>query len=168
MPNTVPLTIAVDRREQTPFLFQGHACYAGTVTVPGTLTVGDYALAGAEHLCAVERKSLSDLIQCLGNDRERFERELLRARGMAFCVVCEGSFAELAHGEYRGRLNPHSACQSICAWMSRLGIPFFFAGSRSGAEYVTHSFLRQFAAGKWKELKALEKALAGKAPGTAA
>ncbi len=168
MPNTVPLTIAVDRREQAPFLFQGHACYAGTVTVASTLTVGDYALAGAEHLCAVERKSLADLVGCLGNDRERFERELLRARGMAFCVVCEGSWQQLAHGEYRSRLTPHSACQSVCAWMSRLSIPFFFAGSRLGAEYVTHSFLHQFAEGKRKELKALEKALSGNAPKTAA
>ena len=166
MTKPMPLSIIVDTREQCPFRFQGHSCYEGTTVTAGTLATGDYSIAGLTHLVAVERKSLADLVGCLGSGRERFERELERARALeAFAVVCEGSFPDLAHGEYRGRLNPHAACQSICAWMSRLGIPFFFAGSRGGAEYVTHSFLRQYAEGKRKELKAIEKALAGKGCG---
>lgn len=171
MPNaTMPLSIIVDSREQAPFRFEGHPCYAGTVTTTGTLQTGDYSLAGLEHLVAIERKSVSDLIGVLyGQGRERFERELVRAKGLdAFAVIVEGSWQELARGEYRSQVLPHAVCQSVAAFTARLGIPFWFAGSRPAAAYCCWSFLKQYAEGKRKELKALEKALAGKAPGTAA
>lgn len=156
------LAIVVDSREQAPFAFAGHACYEGTTVEAGTLATGDYSIKGLESLVAVERKSLPDLVGCLGKERERFVRELERGRGLeAFCVVCEGTWQELAQGQYRGMLRPHSACQSVAAFMARFGIPFMFAGSRAGAEYVTWSFLRQYAEGKRKQLKAIEKALAG-------
>ncbi|WP_241160230.1 hypothetical protein [Desulfovibrio sp. ZJ369] len=46
--------------------------------VAGSLTVGDYSLEGLTDKVAVERKELPDLVQCLGRERERFERELQR------------------------------------------------------------------------------------------
>lgn len=73
---------------------------------------------------AVERKSLSDLVACLGRERERFERELMRGAALdAFCVVCEGSWLELARGEYRSQLKPHAACQSVLALRHGIGCP---------------------------------------------
>ena len=169
MSKSEALAIVVDSREQQPFTFAGSTVYAGTTVTAGTLATGDYSLKGLESLVAVERKSLPDLVGCLGNGRERFVRELERGRGLeAFCVVCEGTWQELAQGHYRGMLRPHSACQSVAAFMARFGIPFLFAGSRAGAEYVAWSFLRQYAEGKRKELKAIEKALAGSAPDSAA
>lgn len=46
---------------------------------------------------AIERKELSDLMQCLGEDRERFTRELVRAKGLDFfAVVIESNWQELA------------------------------------------------------------------------
>lgn len=160
MNNAVQLSIVVDSREQCPFQFAGHACYEGVTVEQGALATGDYSVRGLESLVAVERKSLADLVGCLGKDRERFVRELERSRGLeAFCVVCEGRFEELSQGQYRGMLNPHSACQSIAAFMARMRVPFMFAGTRNGAEYMTFSFLRQYAEGKRKELKAVEQAL---------
>jgi DNA excision repair protein ERCC-4 len=64
------MRIVVDSREQAPFLFEGY----GAEVAQGTLTAGDYSLAGLESLVAVERKSLSDLVACLGRERDRFER----------------------------------------------------------------------------------------------
>lgn len=90
-------------------------------------------------------------------ERERFERE--RARGAAldaFAVVCEGSWLELSRGEYRSRLNPHAACQSVLAFAGRYRLPFLFAGSRSAAEYMTWGFLRQYLEGAQKRWKAIE------------
>lgn len=138
------MRIIIDSREQAPFAFD-HAKYAGTVAEVGTLDTGDYSLAGLTDRVAVERKSLPDLVACLGRERERFERELLRAAALdAFAVVVESSWAELAAGQYRSQLNPHSACQSVLAFTARHRIPFLFAGSRAGAEYVTWGFLRQY------------------------
>lgn len=151
------MTVIVDSREQTPFSFR-HERYAATVEV-GALTVGDYSLAGLEDKVAVERKSLPDLVLCLGRERERFERELQRGAALdAFAVVVEASWAELAGGKYRSHLNPHAACQSVAAFMGRYRVPFLFAGSRAAAEYVTWSFLRQYLEGAKKRWKAIVKA----------
>ena len=138
------MKILIDTREQLPFAFSGKS-FEDVTTEAGSLPTGDYSLAGLTDLVAVERKSLDDLAQCLGRERDRFERELVRARGLdAFAVVVESSWDDLAAGRYRSRLNPHSACQSVVAFSVRFGTPFFFAGSRKGAEYTTVSFLRQF------------------------
>ena len=138
------MRVTVDSREQAPFAFQ-HEKYAGTVVEAGALDTGDYSLVGLADRVAVERKSLPDLVACLGRERERFERELQRAAALdAFCVVIEAPWADLAAGQYRSQLNPHSACQSVLAFACRYRIPFLFAGSRAGAEYVTWGFLRQY------------------------
>ena len=151
------MRVIVDSREQAPFAFQ-HERYAVEVRA-GALTVGDYSLAGLEDRVAVERKSLPDLVMCLGRERERFERELQRGAALdAFCVVVEGSWADLAGGNYRSQLKPHSACQSVAAFMARYRVPFMFAGSRAAAEYVCWSFLRQYLEGARKRWKAIAKA----------
>ena len=151
------MKIIVDTREQCPFSFQ-HERMAST-TEPGTLAVGDYSLAGLEDRVAVERKSLPDLVMCLGRERERFERELARGGALdAFAVVCESSWLELSRGEYRSRLNPHAACQSVLAFAGRYRVPFLFAGSRSAAEYMTWGFLRQYLEGARKRWKAIAQA----------
>ena len=138
------MKILVDSREQAPFAFQ-HKKYAGTVAEVGTLDTGDYSLAGLADRVSVERKSLPDLVACLGRERERFERELVRAAALdAFAVVVEASWADLAGGQYRSQLNPHSACQSVLAFSCRYRIPFLFAGTRAGAEYCCWGFLRQY------------------------
>ena len=160
MSNAMPLSIIVDSREQMPFSFTGSKCYEGVTVSRGSLTTGDYSLEGLESFVAVERKSLPDLVMCLGKERERFVRELERGRALqAFAVICEGGLHELVHGQYRSLLNPHSACQSVAAFMARMRIPFFFAGGRDAAEYMTFSFLKQYAEGERKKLKAIEQAL---------
>ena len=151
------MTILVDTREQRPFTFE-HERY-GVQIQPGTLTVGDYSLRGLEDKVAVERKSLPDLVQCLGRERERFERELLRGAALdAFAVVVEGSWSDLANGNFRSQINPHAACQSTLAFMARYRTPFLFAGSRPAAEYVTWGFLRQFLEGARKRWASIVKA----------
>ncbi len=99
MSNNMPLAIVVDSREQLPFSFKGHTCYEGTTVTTGTLNTGDYSLEGLTSFVAVERKSLPDLVMCLGKERERFVRELERGRALdAFAVICEGDLYSLVHG----------------------------------------------------------------------
>lgn len=152
------MRILIDSREQCPFTF-AEKRYAEVQIEVGTLQTGDYSLAGLTDRVAIERKSLSDLVQCLGRERERFERELVRAAGLdCFAVVIEAGLQELAQGQYRSKLNPHAACQSIAAFTARLKIPFLFAGSRAGAEYMTWSLLHQYLEGARKSLRAIMKA----------
>lgn len=152
------MKIIIDTHEQCPYQFQGKH-YAGVEIERGNLVTGDYSLHGLTDKIAIERKELSDLVQCLGCERERFEREIQRAQGLDFfSVVIESSWIELASGQYRSNLNPHSGCQSVLTFMARYGVPFFFAGSRAAAEYVCWSLLRQYLEGVTKRLKAIVKA----------
>ena len=152
------MKIIVDTREQRPFDFrvQGNSIE----TERGTLALGDYSLAGLADRVAVERKSLADLVTCLGVERERFQRELMRAASLeAFAVVVEASWQDLASGNYRSKLHPASGTASVLAFMARYRIPFLFAGNRANAEAVTVGFLRQYLKGKEHELKAVQAAV---------
>lgn len=146
------IKIIIDSREQKPFTFQGYEA----IIEPGTLATGDYSLKGLTDRIAIERKSLDDLVQCLSWQRERFSRELERARAYDFfAVVIEASWQDLAQGRYRSKMTPKSASQSVMAFMARYAIPFFFAGNRKTAEFVCYSLLEQYLAGERKRLEAI-------------
>ena len=72
-----PLRIVFDSREQCPFRFEGF----NAVVEVGALATADYSLVGFTDRIGIERKSLPDLVACLGVERERFARELARLRG---------------------------------------------------------------------------------------
>lgn len=157
------MRIVVDSREKAPFQFLDAG--ADIEVVPGSLQTGDYSVRGFENEVACERKELSDLVGCLGSDRERFLREIARARGMRFVVVVEAAYADLAEGRYRSKLHPASACASVAAIQARYGVPFMFAGSRDAAERFVATFLRQFLKGKIHAMEAARDALQGNMPG---
>lgn len=141
-PTCHALEIVVDTREQRPFTFAGSG-YLATVTRAG-LKTGDYSLMNLEDSIAVERKGLDDLVGCLTVGRDRFERELDRSRSLScFAVVVEASMGDIARHRYTSRMNPHAALQSILAFQVRYGVPFVWAGSRTGAEYVTYWWLHK-------------------------
>lgn len=150
------MKIFCDSREQAPFSFGGYDCEVLT----GTLTTGDYSLAGLTDRCAVERKSLDDLLSCLtGEGRERFERELARARGLeCFAVVVEASMQDIAEGRYRSRMKPHAALQSVLAFQVRYGVPFLWCGNRAVAEYAVFHYLRHYLREARERLRTVLKA----------
>lgn len=151
------MVIVQDSREQLPFSFLSAG--ADITVEVGKLECGDYSLKSLETKIAVERKSLSDLVQSISTDRTRFLKELDRARGMSFAIVCEGSWDDLVNGRYRSKMHPGAAAATIAAIMARRSVPVHFAGSRQAAELFTASFLRQFLKGKQHELDAVRDAL---------
>ena len=79
----------VDSREQHPLDLRPLR------TVQGTLPTGDYSLKGLENIVAIERKSLGDLLCCVGSDRSRFDREIQRLLGYPTrAVVVEGFWTQ--------------------------------------------------------------------------
>jgi ERCC4-type nuclease len=136
------LKILTDSREQTPYLFRGFDVEIEVVGLP----VGDYSLPGFEDRVAVERKTLDDLIGCLmGDNRDRFERELAKARHFdLFAVVVEASLADVSNGRYRSEMKAQAALQSILTFQVRYGVSFVWAGSRAGAEYICHGLLSKY------------------------
>lgn len=138
------MRLQIDTREQAPFSFQRFKVETERATLP----VGDYSIPGFEDRAAVERKELNDLISCLMNgNRDRFERELLKARHYdLFAVVVEASLDDVSRGRYRSEMKSHAALQSIFAFQVRYRVPFIWAGNRAGAEYVTYSLLEKYLA----------------------
>ena len=126
------MKIIIDTREQLEYSF----------TVPserGDLYTGDYSIVGLEKHVAIERKTIPDLIGCLtSSGRDRFERELCRGRGLDFfAVVVEGKLQDITTGNYRSKMHPNAAYNSILAFIVRYKFPLFFVENRKrGAELV--------------------------------
>ena len=117
-----------------------------TPTRTATLATGDYSIAGAESLIAIERKSLDDLIGSLTSGRERFERELHRGKALDyFAIVIEARLSDLSNGRYQSKMNPRAAIQSLLAFSVRYGLPIFFAENRDYGQRLTESLLLKFA-----------------------
>ncbi len=133
-------TIIVDTREQDPLVF------SRLQSERGTLTTGDYSIKGAEHLFAIERKTISDLINCCTAERERFERELLRLRAYQFRrLLIVGGEEEIWAGRYRSDVRPQSVMGSLYAWQARFDIPLVFVTNPMEAAALIERWAHYFA-----------------------
>ena len=147
------MKIVIDNREQTPLDFKPYDC----TVERGSLSTGDYSLAGLQDIVAIERKSLPDLVACLmGEQRERFERELARGRGLeCFAIIVEAAMQDVRNHAYRSKMKPHAVLQSVLAFQVRYRVPFVWAGSPEGAAYATFWTLAKFLREQELRLKAI-------------
>jgi ERCC4-type nuclease len=125
--------IVIDTREQEPLAFERLA------SVRGTLQTGDYSVAGLQDLFSIERKTVRDLVGCcMGENRERFGRELHRLRGYRFKrLLVVGSEAEILAGQYHSNINPNAVLATLCAFEARYDLPVVFVPTaQAGARLV--------------------------------
>ena len=133
-------TVIVDTREQFPWSF------SSLPSEPGTLSTGDYSVRGLEHLIAVERKSLDDLLACIGIRRDRFRRELQRLKSYRFrALIIEASHADLEAGQWRSQLKPSHVLGSLAAWTVQFALPVWLAGDHESAARFAERYLYQAA-----------------------
>ena len=132
--------VLVDSREQRPWSFEN------LETERGTLDTGDYSIRGLTHLVAVERKSLDDLLGCIGRDRDRFKRELARMRGFRFrALLVEATLEEIEAGQWRSKLKPPHVLGALAAWQCQFSLPIVFAGDHDAAGRYAERYLFQAA-----------------------
>lgn len=132
------VTILIDTREQAPFVF------AEMPTRPKTLDTGDYSIAGLEHLIAVERKSIDDLLACCGRERDRFKRELQRLQAYRFrLLVVETDAAALEAGRWRSKLHSSHVLGSLAAWSAQFTLPVWLGGSHEACGRYVEKYLFQ-------------------------
>lgn len=140
------LTVICDSREQLPWDLTPMKCERGT------LPTADYSVLGLEHHIAVERKSLADLLGCIGGGRERFERELQRLLAYpSRALIIESTWAEIERGDWRQKVDKNAALGSLIGWIA-MGVPVVMAGSRDGAQNFAARFLFIAARRRWREL----------------
>lgn len=138
-------TIVIDNREQTPLHF------TRLQSVRRTLLSGDYSVSGLEHLFAIERKSIPDLVSSVcSSERERFERELHRLRGFRFArlLIC-GPREDIVVHNYRSNASPKAVLNSLSSFECRYNVPVVFADNEKYAAELIESwgywFSRQIA-----------------------
>ena len=128
------LNIIIDTREQTPWSFPD---YMANVQI-GTLSAGDYALAGDAQF-SIERKSLDDFLGTISSGWERFKRELDRMKQYPVrIIIVEGDFKRCCFVSENGKIIPpmHNhfflTPQFICsrtAELTMMGVSVIFAGN---------------------------------------
>jgi ERCC4-type nuclease len=129
---TINFTAIIDSREQRPVTLE----YKKGLLLKaeqGTLYTGDYSIKGVENLVAIERKSLDDLMGCIGSHRERFEREIIRLKGYEVkAIIVESTWSKIEKGDYRSRVNPSAAIGTLMGWIAE-GIPVCMADNHKRA-----------------------------------
>jgi ERCC4-type nuclease len=156
-PLTCPFTVVIDTREQLGYSFAGlradrvqKSRPLAISTVRATLTSGDYSIVGHESSIAVERKSLHDAFNTLGQNRGRFERELQRLNELQFAAVVVESnwYSMLTDPPAPSKLNPKTVFRSVIAWQQRYTrVHWWFMDNRRLAEVATFRILDRF----WRE-----------------
>ena len=143
------VTAVIDTREQIPLGL------SPLRTVRDTLVTGDYSVRGLEHVVAIERKSLPDLLGCVGTARERFEREVQRLLAYPVrALVVEGSWLDVEHGEWRTRVTPAAVIGSLLGWIAAR-LPVVIAGDHERAGRYVARMLHIAANRRWREARTL-------------
>jgi ERCC4-type nuclease len=108
-----------------------------------------------EHVVSIERKSLTDLLACVGQDRERFDREVQRLLAYPVrCLVVESTWCEVEAGEWRSKVTPQAVVGSLLGWMAA-GLPIILAGDHHRAGRFVSRLLFMAARRRWREARAL-------------
>jgi ERCC4-type nuclease len=142
-----------DSREQLGYgpLFSGPY-------VVQALPAGDYSVCGLENRIAIERKSLPDLLSSLTHGRERFERELAKAKSYdVFLVVVECSPSDILERRYDADVHPAAAWESVCTFAVR-HCPILFGESREYSARLVESLLRKYAREFFRTAEEIAKA----------
>lgn len=129
------ITVIIDRKEQHPLIIPGMK------SERGTLVTGDYTVKGLERKICIERKSIADLTQSLGRERERFDKEMHRILAYPHrALVIEGTMQEIIEQRYISRIKPQAVLSSLMGYAAH-GIPFVFCGSRDQMSDLVKRFL---------------------------
>lgn len=116
------------------------------------LETGDYtAMLGdmtLENDVAIERKAnLDEICGNFTRERERFEREFLRAKAHGikmFLIVEDASWKKVFLGDYRSQLPPKSLIAAFLSWQVRFNITIIFCEPEETPK-IMHGILHYYA-----------------------
>lgn len=152
------ITAIVDTREQEALSL------SPLQTELSALDTGDYSVKGLEHVVRVERKSLPDLVACVGRERERFDREVQRLLAYPVRVlVVEATWQQIeghepANPQWRGQITREQVVGSLIGWQAS-GLSVHLAGDHQRAGQHVARLLFTVAKRRWRELQALMEAV---------
>lgn len=154
--------VIVDSREQTPFTFGAHPNWIGGI-VRQKIDVGDYSIEGMEGVLALERKSLTDLLTTLTQNRARFFRYCRRLAAFNHrALLIEASYEDVksSYEDYYSCAHPNAISGSLDALEAKFGIPIIYTSTyRPLAEEKAASWLSKHYTYWYLERKRLGRVL---------
>ena len=143
------VTAIVDTREQAPLDL------SPLRSEPGTLATGDYSVKGLVNVIAIERKSLTDLLGCIGQERERFDREVIRLLAYPTrAIIVEATWGQIEAGNWKSKVTPAAAVGSLLGWIAQ-GVPVIMAKDHERAGRYVSRLLFTAARRRWREARRL-------------
>ena len=150
--------ILVDTREKKNNHIIGFFDEKGIQWDKKTLLSGDYSIMIPKNLeiglpmdidlsryYSIERKAnLEELSANLSFKRKQFEHELYRQPGRLSIIIEEGSYSDIARGNYGTQFNPNAYIASIHALEHQYGVTFKFV-EKVAMGYYIHKDLTYFA-----------------------
>lgn len=131
------ITIIIDTREQTPWMFPD-----SMPTIRDTLPTGDYSIEGKRHLVCVERKTLNDFVNTVIQGRKRFVEELKRMQAYPYkLVVIEASIEDILRHRYTSKASPTAVLATAISLQVEWGVGVVFAGTRGCAAAFVEKWL---------------------------
>ena len=139
------LKIIIDRREKV----NGHITelfkQKGIGVIERNLDVGDYSCQLGdktfEHDFVIERKAnLDEICGNLTADRDRFEREFLRAKAhgntKVFLLIEDSSWEDILCHNYQSKFKPLSLIASLLTWQVRFNLTIIMCKKETSAKII--------------------------------
>jgi ERCC4-type nuclease len=157
--------VIVDTRERQPLpLMERHANWiAGERRT--ALGTGDYSIEGMEHLLALERKSLADVVNCTVVHRRRFLAACHRLAEFTWkAILVEATFEDIKSGfpqlERDSGVHPNAVTGTLDAIEAKFGIPVIYTSTnRTLATERAASWLSKHFTYWWLESNQLGRVL---------
>ncbi|MHC4405410.1 MAG: ERCC4 domain-containing protein [Planctomycetota bacterium] len=143
------ITAVIDTREQIPLSLEP------LQVEYGTLTTGDYSVKGLEHVVAIERKSLPDLLACVGTERARFEKQVQRLLAYPVrALAVEASWSDIEAGQWASKVTPQAALGSLLGWVTS-GLPVIMGSDHTRCGRYVARLLYTAARRRYRECREL-------------
>lgn len=139
------LKIIVDRREKVNDHIVSALKKRGVGIIERNLDVGDYSCQLGdktfEHDFVIERKAnLDEICGNLTTDRDRFEREFLRAKAHGntkiFLLIEDSTWEDIFANNYHSKLPPKSLVASLLAWQVRFNVTIIMCRKSTSAKLI--------------------------------
>lgn len=138
------LTIICDSREQENTHVTGYFEFHKVPIISRKLGAGDYsAMIGNmtfENEVVIEKKnSIDEIAGSFTVDRERFEREFIRAKAenlKIYLLIENCSWARIAAHDYRSKLLPKALIASLMSWQVKYNITVNFCDSSETGQII--------------------------------